>query len=1168
MQPRPDVLIAAPASRGRIERNPAGRICALSRRDSFASYLVLALALLLTLIATRAVSAADFAHNYGGQVGNNVTTTGSAADSAGNHYVSGFFDGATLTIGVVNLTRIGDQDAFVAKFDASGSVVWARAFGGIGAKAFAQAVVVDGQGNVYVSGYFGTADLTSPPLTRFGFQDIFAIKLDASGATTWAHNFGGGGAYAFGMAIALDGSGHAYLGGYFQNGNLTSPPVPQLGTVDAVAIKLSPAGQALWGKNVGGGLAWAYGQAIAVDSASNVFLGGYFNFGSMASPPLPLLGGQDAFVVAVDSGGSSILWSKHFGGSGAYSYGYSIACDGVANVYLGGTMQGDLSIPPLPKIGNVDAFAFKIDKSNGGIVWAENFGGTSGAADGRSIALDTTGHLFLGGMASGTLTKPTLLALGTWDVLAIELDAAAGGVSWAKNFGGSGASVNGTTVAVDGSGNAHLDANFAGADLTQPALPRIGTQDGLAIRFDVTGSMSWAGNFGSVSPGGHASIEAVATDASGNEYVAGYFDGRTLTLGGVTLNEIGDQDAFVAKVDSIGNILWARNYGGRGTTASAEAIAFDASSGSVHVAGNFAFGNLTTPPIASTGIRDALVITLDSAGTTTGFTAFGGAGSVAYANAIAVGGAGAVYVAGRYQFADLTTPALPRLGAADAFVIKLDATGATAWARHLGGPGAFTSGWAISTDTGGNAYFGGNFVIADLTNPPLTKIGNTDALLVKIDSTGNTVWARNYGGSGADASINAVAVDGPGSVYLAGSFDGAALTTPPLAPLGAIDAFAIKVDPSGAVIWARNFGGNAFANASSIAIDGTGSAYIGGEFHAGNLAYPPLFGNGAQAALMMKLDGGGGLIWARAFGYPGSAAAKGIAVVGTNGAFLGGYLSGGGLLSPPLTQIGLQDALIVNGTYYVVSYNGNGSDGGSVPIDTNGHAQGETVRAADKGTLTKSGYFFAGWNTAADGSGTHYNFFDALIMPAANVTLYAQWSLTPPPPTLQQGQSRKVHGAAGTFDLPLSLISTDPTTEPRAGPTHTVVFTFDQTITGANAAITEGTGTAGAVTFSGNNVLVSLTGVTNRQYVTITLTNIAVSLGNTGGTAGIRIGFLAGDVNATRVVTLADLGLVNAQLSQAVTLSNFLKDVNASGSITVADKGITNANLTKALPAP
>jgi lysozyme len=164
--------------------------------------------------------------------------------------------------------------------------------------------------------------------------------------------------------------------------------------------------------------------------------------------------------------------------------------------------------------------------------------------------------------------------------------------------------------------------------------------------------------------------------------------------------------------------------------------------------------------------------------------------------------------------------------------------------------------------------------------------------------------------------------------------------------------------------------------------------------------------------------------------------------------------------------------------------------------------------------------------------------------------------------------SRRVHGAAGTFDLPLSAVTTNPTTEPRQGPAQTIVFTFNEAITGATATITEGTATAGTPTFSGNDVIVGLTGVTNKQYVTIALTNVASSDGGSGGSGSVRIGFLAGDVNQNRAVTVSDVVLVNNQIAHSVTAANYLKDLNASGAITVGDKVIANANVTKALPAP
>jgi hypothetical protein len=180
------------------------------------------------------------------------------------------------------------------------------------------------------------------------------------------------------------------------------------------------------------------------------------------------------------------------------------------------------------------------------------------------------------------------------------------------------------------------------------------------------------------------------------------------------------------------------------------------------------------------------------------------------------------------------------------------------------------------------------------------------------------------------------------------------------------------------------------------------------------------------------------------------------------------------------------------------------------------------------------------------------------------------WQTTATTLLLQAVASRKVHGLAGTFDLGLGLMPTNPTTEPRsggAGGSHTIVFTFSQPLTSGTAAVSAGTAVAGAPTFSGNEMIVPLTGVTNIQYVTVNVSNVA-SGGGGPGSGSVRIGFLLGDVNQSRVVSVADLGLVNAQLAQGVTAANYLKDVNVSGTLTVADKGIANANLTKALPAP
>ncbi|MCC6516449.1 MAG: InlB B-repeat-containing protein, partial [Chitinophagales bacterium] len=84
--------------------------------------------------------------------------------------------------------------------------------------------------------------------------------------------------------------------------------------------------------------------------------------------------------------------------------------------------------------------------------------------------------------------------------------------------------------------------------------------------------------------------------------------------------------------------------------------------------------------------------------------------------------------------------------------------------------------------------------------------------------------------------------------------------------------------------------------------------------------------------------------------------------------------------------------IVINCATYTVSYNGNGSDGGTVPSDASSpYASGSTVTVLGAGTMTKTGNTFAGWNTAADGSGTAYA-AAATFSITSNVTLYAQWT--------------------------------------------------------------------------------------------------------------------------------------------------------------------------------
>ncbi|MBK8739421.1 MAG: SBBP repeat-containing protein [Betaproteobacteria bacterium] len=237
---------------------------------------MLLVVLLASLFVQRPVVAADFARNYGGTVGATVMVEANAVDALGNSYVAGHFDSATLAVGNVTLTRIGSADGFVAKVDANGNTIWARNFGGSGVAANGQSIAVDVAGSVYLTGSFESGNLTTPALARIGKTDAFVIKLDATGATAWARNFGGAGAVASPQAVALDGSGNIYLGGTFQLASLTTPPLTTIGSTNAFAIKLDATGATTWARNFGGPGAGARGHSIAVDDAGNAYLSGDF----------------------------------------------------------------------------------------------------------------------------------------------------------------------------------------------------------------------------------------------------------------------------------------------------------------------------------------------------------------------------------------------------------------------------------------------------------------------------------------------------------------------------------------------------------------------------------------------------------------------------------------------------------------------------------------------------------------------------------------------------------------------------------------------------------------------------------------------------------------------------------------------------------------------------
>lgn len=169
-------------------------------------------------------------------------------------------------------------------------------------------------------------------------------------------------------------------------------------------------------------------------------------------------------------------------------------------------------------------------------------------------------------------------------------------------------------------------------------------------------------------------------------------------------------------------------------------------------------------------------------------------------------------------------------------------------------------------------------------------------------------------------------------------------------------------------------------------------------------------------------------------------------------------------------------------------------------------------------------------------------------------------------------QSRKSHTGVADFDVPIN--STVPidgpvSMEPRIiGAGHRIVFQFNRPITdpgtaGAFNAVASPLGMAFAAK-SGNDVVVTLTGITENQRVRVTLTN--VNGVGVGGSAAASLGFMMGDVNATGKVNASDISAVKAHVGQAASGDNFRFDLDASGNVTPRDVSVLKARSGLVMP--
>ncbi len=456
------------------------------------------------------------------------------------------------------------------------------------------------------------------------------------------------------------------------------------GGTDAYIVKYATDGTAQWVRRIGG-VTTCLGRGISTDASGNVYVTGYYSNaatvfaadGSTAAFSLATEGNNDAFIVKYASNGTP-QWARRIGG-GNSDQGLAIASDASGNVcaigfYKGpvtvfagdGTAAFSLAMP----VNNNDVFIVKY-ATDGTPAWVRRIGGTS-VDEGAGISIDASGNVYATGYYTGTSSMFGTDASG----IAVQMANATNGDAfvvkylsdgtpqWSRRIGG-GNLDQGTGISSDASG-VYITGFCAGSmgvyDLNGNATLSFtntgGSNDAFIVKYDTEGVPLWLRRIGGAN--GDQGM-AIATDASGNVYVTGFYTGTASVFAAdasgtaFSLANSGSQDAFIVKYATDGTLQWTRRIGGAGAD-QGTGISSDAS-GNVYVTGY------------STGL--ATVFAAD--GSTTAFS-------------------------------------IGTSGNTDAFIVKYASNGTPVWVRRIGGTGN-DQGLAIASDASGNVfatgYYGG-----------------------------------------------------------------------------------------------------------------------------------------------------------------------------------------------------------------------------------------------------------------------------------------------------------------------------------------------------------------------------------------------------------------------------------------------------------------------------
>jgi hypothetical protein len=436
-----------------------------------------------------------------------------------------------------------------------------------------------------------------------------------------------------------------------------------------------------------GGAADESAAAVAIDGSGNAYVAGFtssseWSFPVKAGPDLGYNSNLDAFIAKVNSTGSGLIYCGYIGGAGD-DYARGVAVDGSGSAYVAGkTFSTEYSFPVTVGPDTTfndwmsesygDAFVAKVEPSGEGLVYCGYIGGIS-VDEAKGIAVDEAGHAYVAGETSSRQGPglfpvkggPDLSHNGNDDVFVAKVNSTGSGLIYCGYIGGADNDRAGG-IAIDADSSAYL-AGFT--DSTQgtfpvkggPDLSHNGSEDAFVAKIEPSGEdLVYCGYIG-----GWMSDKAlgIAVDGNGSAFITGTTSSPETTfpvVGGPDLTHNGAEDAFVAKVEPSGEDLVYCGYIGGAGLDSGLSIAVDIA-GSACLAGmtwstEATFPAALGPDLTYNGNGDAFVAKLNPGGSGLVYCGFIGGTSIDSANAIAVDATGNVFVAGETASPEMSFP--------------------------------------------------------------------------------------------------------------------------------------------------------------------------------------------------------------------------------------------------------------------------------------------------------------------------------------------------------------------------------------------------------------------------------------------------------------------------------------------------------------------------------